>query len=236
MKRKLRLPVLLALAAVLLAAVLFLMKQTEKKVTVGDFSGMTKSQVEQWEEEHNAQDNVVFMYRYRETVPVDDVISQSIGPGTKISKKEFVVVTLSNGPDPNEKIELPDFSGYTIDQVKAWFEENEFKNVTYESEIHDELSENMFCGMDVDAGKRVTAAKEITVKYSVHDHTGEVLLPDFTDMNIQQILEWGQKNNIYISAYAEWSAELASGSFIRSDVTPDTWIDEWSTIVVVYAS
>ena len=121
-----------ALLVVTIAAGIYYLN-TDAAITVLAFTGETKEDVQSWMSKNKLSDSrVSFEYQYDETAAQDSVISQSIAEGKTLSVKDVLVITLSNGPDPDKEVTLPDFTGKSQDEVSKWFDDNLFTNVTYE--------------------------------------------------------------------------------------------------------
>ncbi|WP_078556310.1 PASTA domain-containing protein [Bacillus alkalicellulosilyticus] len=86
----------------------------EKNITVPDFSGKTRTEVEQW-----AETNEIDM-KYEEedsnNVEVDVVISQSISPEEKIAKRDKMKVVVSLG----KAVVVPNFAEMTMEEAMSY--------------------------------------------------------------------------------------------------------------------
>ena len=59
-------------------------------------------------------------YDYSDSVEKGMVISQTVEPGTKASAGTSISITVSNGPKPEEKIEIQNFVGQPVSALKSW--------------------------------------------------------------------------------------------------------------------
>lgn len=59
-------------------------------------------------------------YDYSDSVEKGMVISQTVEPGTKASAGTSISITVSNGPKPEEKIEVQSFVGQQESALKSW--------------------------------------------------------------------------------------------------------------------
>ena len=93
----------------------------QKEVSLIDFTGMSRNDVEDWIAENSiSADEVTYAYEYSETIAKDIVISQSVPAGQPLDGK-IVTITLSNGVDPQAEITLIDFTGMSLADIQQWF-------------------------------------------------------------------------------------------------------------------
>lgn len=210
----------------------------EKEYPMKDFTGKSQKDVETWVSENQIpSDLVIYTYVYNDEIAKGNVISQSVRAGSGISKNNLVTIRISEGTDPDRKVTIPDFSGKSLDEIKKWFTDNGFANVTYNTEIHDDLKEDTFVSVNPSAGTAVHINDPVTVITSVKssDSSGSVTVPDFTGYTYDQIIAWAEENSIYIQVLHEDSDTVASGTFIHADVPAGTSVDPGSTITVTLA-
>lgn len=134
-------------------------------VTVPDFSGKAQRIVEIWAKKNNLTDQIKFEEEYSDDVLTDCVISQS---ARKLSSNGTLTFTLSQGPDPDQEVQLPDFSGKKKDEIEAWFESNDFSMVTYTYTDSQDLDDDVFVSMDPSAGTKTKRSAAITVTLAKH--------------------------------------------------------------------
>ena len=59
---------------------------------------------------------------FKEISAKDKVVSQSITPGKKVDKDTEITIVVSKGPKPEEKINIPNLSGQTLEGARALLE------------------------------------------------------------------------------------------------------------------
>lgn len=134
-------------------------------VTVPDFSGKAQRIVEIWAKKNNLTDQIKFEEEYSDDVLTDCVISQS---ARKLSSNGTLTITLSQGPDPDQEVQLPDFSGKKKDEIEAWFASNDFSRVTYTYTDSQVLDDDVFVSMDPSAGTKIKRSSAVTVTLAKH--------------------------------------------------------------------
>lgn len=134
-------------------------------VTVPDFRGKAQRIVEIWAKRNNLTDQIKFEEEYSNDVLTDCVISQS---ARKLSSNGTLTFTLSQGPDPDQEVQLPDFSGKKKDEIEAWFASNDFSKVTYTYTDSQDFDDDIFVSMDPSAGTKIKRSAAVTVTLAKH--------------------------------------------------------------------
>ena len=62
------------------------------------------------------------IYDYNDDVEKGKVVSQSLTPGKKVDKGATIILEISNGPKPEEKVSVPNLSGLTLEGARALLE------------------------------------------------------------------------------------------------------------------
>lgn len=235
MSLKLKLGFKIALAAVLTAgagtgAYAVYTVNASDSIDVPDFSGKAQRIVEIWAKKNNLEDQVKFEQEYSDDVLSDCVISQS---ARKVSSDGILTFTISQGPDPDKEVELPDFSGKKKDEIEAWFADNYFSNVTYTyANVTDQdLEDDMFVSMDPTAGTKAKRSDAITVTLA----TTEIVAPDFSSMSKDDIQKWGDENGVTISFTEKESQILSDGDIMEISAKAGDKLKKGDTVTVTIA-
>lgn len=235
MSLKLKLGMKIALAAILTAgagtsAYAYYAVNASDSIDVPDFTGKAQRIVEMWAKKNDLEDQVKFKEEYSDDVLGDCVISQS---ARKVSSKSTITFTLSQGPDPDKEVELPDFAGKKKDEIEAWFADNYFSNVsyTYTYVSDQDLEDDMFVSMDPAAGTKAKRSDAITVTLA----TTEVVAPDFSSMNKDEIQKWGDENGISITFTEQESQILNDGDIMEISVKAGDKLRKGDTVTVTIA-
>ncbi len=180
-----------------------------------DFTDQTKKDVQAWAQENEVGDeSLQFEYAFDEEKAKDTVLSQSIPAGEFLEAGELLTVTLSDGPDPDKELELPDFTGKKLEEIQKWFTDNLFKNVTFATEETDEIEEGVFVSMEP-ASAKAKRSDKITVKTAVPVPEPEgIEVPELSRLSLAEIEDWGWQNGIYIYYEYQVNDIVPTGTFI----------------------
>lgn len=240
MKRKIRLQgkLLIALAVVLCIAgtsvgVLALTSTSVSGVKVGNFVGKDKKVVETWRKKNDVDKNqIAYAYAYDEDKDTDIVLKQSVKAGNTLKSDETLKVTVSKGADPNKEFELPDFTGKEEKEIKKWFTDNKFTNVTYTYEINSDVENGKFISMDHETGSKVKRSETITVTICTPLDAEQVEVPELSGISKADLDSWAATNRINISYIERASDTIAEGEIISISVDKGDRLNAGDTITV----
>ena len=108
------------------STVTMLVSQGSNKKTVPDVRGMADATAQSTIKSYGFNVGTV-TYDYSDSVEKGMVISQTVEPGTKASAGTSISITVSNGPKPEEKIDIQNFVGQQESALANWAEKNELK-------------------------------------------------------------------------------------------------------------
>ena len=101
------------------STVTMLVSQGSDKKTVPDVRGMADATAQSTIKSYGFNVGTV-TYDYSDSVEKGMVISQTVEPGTKASAGTSISITVSNGPKPEEKIEIQNFVDQPVSALKSW--------------------------------------------------------------------------------------------------------------------
>lgn len=226
---------LVTLAGITAASIgtLFILQTNAESVTVENFVGKDKEEVEAWIEENEiAESSIAFTYDYSEKEDKNIVLSQSIKAGEILGDNEVLVIDVSKGADPDTEFTLPDFTGQKEDAIKKWFSDKKFTAVSYVYEENEEKETGDFISITPDAGTSVKRSEEVTVTL-VNNEKTEVTVPDFSLYSASEIEQWANDNKINVSLAYDYSDTISEGSVISVSVNTGDVIHAGDTITVV---
>lgn len=205
-------------------------------VEVPDFVGEREDDVQEWgllNDIYVREDEVYELEKEEGTV-----ISQSPSGGERIFSEDEVQVTISKGPDPQEELELPDFSELTPREAEEWKEEKRADNIIIDQEFDEEVDKNELMEKEFrDSG--VTAEEyrredRLVLTYSRGEEEIEkdIEVPDFEEEEKTEAEEWADTEEVELEVETDYSDTVPEGEIIRQDTTPETEIAEGDEFIV----
>lgn len=111
--------------------------QFPQRAVVENFYGKKISDVIAWANENDILVEQVF--EYSDSLEQYFVLSQDTAPGTIAKKVDKIVITVSDGPNPEKKTNIPNMIGWNVEQVLEFAEEHFLTSVTIDFEINDRI-------------------------------------------------------------------------------------------------
>ncbi|GIO22772.1 PASTA domain-containing protein [Oceanobacillus sp. J11TS1] len=143
----------------------------EKNITIPDFTGKPKEEVEKWAETNEIE--MTYEEADSESVEAGNIISQSEAPDEKIAKRDEMKVVVSVG----EAIVVPNFGEVTPEEAAMNYPD---LNVTVKQVFHADVSYGTMIAQSIEPDTKLTEKddKNITVTYSqgkpyLHDFRGQ---------------------------------------------------------------
>jgi beta-lactam-binding protein with PASTA domain len=202
------------------AATYFYMDSITK--VIPDLSSSNIFDVQHWMEENNlTTEQVIITKEYNEDVDVDQVISQSIEAENNLADEPLTII-ISKGKDPNLVIDLIDFTDMNEDDIKSWFTENLFIDVTVEYEASIDIETEKLIRINVEETAKRSEMIVITMSVGSKSIGIEIIIPDFADYTKANIEAWSNTNNIEINYAYAYSDDIEKGKVIMQDPKANT--------------
>lgn len=225
------------IGTILLLLAFFLWYQMNH-VRIPDFEGKTLSEARVW----GARNKIEFVPTmvFSKEFPETQVIRQDPAPDRKIRKGTEVEVDVSKGPDPDERLPLPDFANLNYEEAQQWVQQEKATGVSlilqYDALIpRYEHLKTEFRSPDVteDNYQRKDAA---IVYYSRGEEQFEknINVPDFSRKAKAEVDSWASTNGIKVTYNEQTSSNVDQGFIISQSISSGTKIarnDEFSVTV-----
>ncbi len=212
-------------------------KSGDTKVSLIDFTGMSRDAVEAWRTENSiSSDELKYAYEYNETVAKDIVISQSIPAGETLDGRNLTV-TLSNGVDPQAEITLIDFTGMSLADIQQWFVNEHFEKVSVEYVYDPAIPVGQFVGTSAADGKACRDEPIVIQVSGDPEQAGvAVTMPDMTGWTQDQAELWANTNQITIDYSTQKSETIPAGYVATQAPIPNTEIIKGDHVQVSISS
>ena len=113
----------------------------EEEIYVNDFINHPYSEVVEWADKYKIE--LTTLHEYSDTVEINHVIMQEYGIETLVSDVKKIKVTISDGPNPYKEIIVPNFTGFSFDDVMKYIKENHLTNVEIDFAISDKARDTV---------------------------------------------------------------------------------------------
>ncbi|KAF1296764.1 PASTA domain-containing protein [Enterococcus sp. JM4C] len=221
---------------VVVCAILFTVYYQVTHVKVPDFAKKELSEARTWTSENDVKLKVDQIYDFEAEPNV--IIKQSVAKDKKIKKGNELVITASLGPDPEQKIALPEFKDFSVEAARDWIAENKAENVTLIEEYNDKIEDGVFIksqfsNKDLDPAEYARKDK-LQVYYSKGKEVFEknIEVPDFKGKNKAEVQEWATKNGVKLEAATAFSDTVEMEKVLSQETAKGTKIAKNDTFKI----
>lgn len=205
-------------------------------VKVPDFKAKEVASVRTWGNDEGVKIDVKQEYNFE--TEINFVISQSVAADKKIRKGKTLEIVSSLGPDPEEKISLPDFSKMDKTAAAEWVSENKAENVTIIENYDNKLKKGAYIKQEFankDLKPENYMRKDRLMIYfskgkEVFEKNIDVL--EFKGKAVADVEEWAKKNEVKLKLVKDFSQTVADGIVISQEIAKGQKISKDEEFIV----
>lgn len=208
------------------------------QVQVPDYVNKPLSELKSWANRNNV--TLETEYQYSLEMFKDYIVEVTPAAGSNIQKGSIMRVVVSNGADPDEKIQVPDFTGSSYSQIQEWLNTNKINNLRITYDNNDEIPVNQFIKV-VFNDKTINSDTYTRKDYGlIYISNGPVVyeknieVPDWTttNMSVSAAEAWGLEKDVEIIVKLVNSTSVPLNGIINQSVSPKTMVSKKSKITV----
>lgn len=158
---------------------------------VPNFYKQNLDDVLKFSKENNVKLNII--YEYSDNVKEYTVISQKIDPGTSLKKVKDISVIVSDGPDPEKVMTVPNMLGWDTEKVLKFINESFLSNVNVIFTKSEE-KQNTVISQSKNGDVKRNEKLELTFSQGTEDLLVPVEIIDFTNKSLFESTLWLAKN------------------------------------------
>ncbi|MCI9233865.1 MAG: PASTA domain-containing protein [Bacilli bacterium] len=202
--------------------------------TVGDFSNVSINEVVKWANKNHI--TLEQTYEYSDSIESDYVISQNIPANTLVKEVKTLEVVVSNGPNYESIVSIPNMVGWNIDDVVSKIKELKLNHVNIEYNFNEAIEKDI--AYEQDKSGEIRRNEEITIKFSLGNEADlkPVNLKDLIDLEEFDAILWLKRNGIKYEISYEFSNDIKSGNVISTTPESGTLIHQSEITVQVVIS
>ena len=232
-KRKLMKYGIIGTASVAIAVLVFFLVRMLNSVEVPDLVGQEyEPRVQTWALSNQVavQSQPAYSLEFAEGI----VMAQNREPGSSMARRSVIIVTVSEGPNMDEEITLPDnLEEMTRGQITTWQRENHV-NITFRDEASAEVETNYVIRVEVPAAVDIDnflRRDSLIIYISTGPET--VQIGNMTGNNREQVNTFIE-NNPLIDVEIEYVAHetIARGTVLRQSHAPGTRLSSGETFTL----
>ncbi len=191
-------------------------------VKMPDFADKSIIDVKKWANDNRMELEVKQGYSLKEEANV--VMKQDVNSGKNVKKGQVIKFTISEGPNPEEVIKLPDFKKLSQEEANQFVTKNKAENLNILTEYSDKIEKGKFTKVEF-SDKEVTAdtykrRDSVNLYYSKGKETFEknITVPDFTGKMKNEVEEWANKNGVAMTYEEADSDKVEEGKILSQNI------------------
>lgn len=188
-----------------------------------DFTGKNLSEVLDYTTKNNI--TVEQVYEYSDNIEEYHIISQNIAPKTLLKDVDELQLTISNGPNYDKEIILPNMVGWNIDDALKTIEENFLNNVEVNYTINEEIERDIIINQNINGQMKRSDALILEVSLGSEAALVPVAMIDLKGQTLFEATLWLKRNGIQYQLQYEFSEEVPRNTVISQNEQVGTMID-----------
>ena len=206
------------------------------KIEMPNFVGQSKNDVAAWVKQQGIEaSGIVFSDEYNFDNSEGTILTQSIPAGKKVKNNVKLNFTLSLGPDPEEKISVPDLQSMEKEDIQDWISKNKLLKTKISTAYNDNVAENNVIDYSFSGCEEDTFTRGCTLKINVSKGSapaGQVTVEDFVKKSYEAAEAWAKSKKVNIEKVEQYSDKVDSGLVISQSIASGKTMKEGETLVV----
>ncbi len=207
------------------------------KITMPEFAGKNISEVSSWARQNKiANTSIATVEEYSLEYADDVVISQTIAAGKKIKADTPITLTVSKGPDPDEKVDFPDIRSMTMPELQEWKDENQLLKTKITTQYSSIVENGGVISYDLKnvSESDFTRGTTLSIVCSKGEApVGQVTVEDFRNKTLAEAEQWAANKKVSIQKQEQFSDAVQPGYIISQTPSSGTAMKQGDTMTVV---
>lgn len=191
---------------------------------VEDFTNKSLTEVIKWSEANHIELNQI--YEYSELVKEYKIVSQSAPKDTLIKNVKKLTVVISEGPNPDKEIVIPNMVSWNVDKVVKYINSNHLNNVKVNFEVSDKIKNTL---IDQNKSGSVKRSDEIVLTFSLGDEEEDIKDIKIIDLKNKSLLEaeiFFKQNRLDYEIEYDFSNYVKRGFVVKTDKEVGTLLNK----------
>jgi len=205
----------------------------ERQETVPDFVSKSLTEVVKW-----ANKNEITLNQIYETSDITEeygIISQDVMAGTLLKNIEELTVVVSEGPNLDKEVIVPNFIGKNVDDVIKFVEDNFLSNVSIDFEFSD-IARDEIMSQDKSGQMKRNDQVNFVASLGSEEDLSSVDMKDLTGSDLFHAITWIKRFGFSYTLEYEYSDTVEKGFVLKQNQEQGTNIDPKTTEIVLTIS
>ena len=237
-KKPINVKLIAILAVVLLAlGILAYFLFFAPKIEMPNFVGKTKADVAAWVKQQGIEaSGIIFEEEYNFDYDEGQILTQSVKDGKKVKKNVKINFTQSLGPDPAERISVPNIETMDKEDIQNWINDNKLAKTRIMTAFNDEIPEGSVIDYSFSGCEEDSFTRGCTLKINVSKGAapaGTVQVEDFEKKPFETVEAWAKSKKIVLNKTETYNDKVESGYVISQSIGSGKTMKEGETLTVV---
>lgn len=205
-------------------------------IVVTNFIGQQKEDAVAWIRQQNIESNgIVFREEYDFDNDENIIIGQDPIDG-KVTMDAKMTFVISKGPDPSEKINVPNFIGMDKTDITEWINKNKLLSTKINTTYSDTIENNKFIKADYTDCDEYSFTRGCSLKISISKGpkpADEVEMQNFVKKNIEELEVWAASKKINIEIVKSYSDSYPENQIMAQSAKEKDIIKVGDTVTVL---
>lgn len=200
---------------------------------IGDLTNKSINEIIKWTSQNNIK--LKQTYEYSESIEENKIIAQDQKSDTLVKDIKTLSVIVSDGPNLESIVNIPNMIGWNIDDVIKKIKEKKLSNVQIEFNFSDLTKDTAY---EQSRSGDMRRNEELILKFSLgnKENLKPVPLKDLVNMEEFDATVWLKRNGIKYEITYEFDEKIEKGKVISTNPIKETVIDQNTTTVKIIIS
>lgn len=200
---------------------------------IGDLTNKSINEIIKWTSQNNIK--LKQTYEYSESIEENKIIAQDQKSDTLVKDIKTLSVVVSDGPNLESIVNIPNMIGWNIDDVIKKIKEKKLSNVQIEFNFSDLTKDTAY---EQSRSGDMRRNEELLLKFSLgkKEDLKPVPLKDLINEEEFDAVVWLKRNGIKYEITYEFDEKIEKGKIISTNPIKDTVIDQNTTTVKLVIS
>ncbi|MDD6468041.1 MAG: PASTA domain-containing protein [Erysipelotrichaceae bacterium] len=197
--------------------------------TLPNFYNMNIQDAKEWAD--NFEIEIIEQYENSDVIEKYHVFGQSVNAGTLIDDVKTLELIISDGPNYDKSIVIPQMLGWTLDEVKEFIKENFLThvNITFQ---HSE--EEQYIVIEQDRYGKMFRRDEINLNFSLNENMlKDIAMIDLTNQSEFEATLWLMMNGIPYTITRDFSSSVDRDFVISQSIKASEIVNKDSNVELV---
>lgn len=207
-----------------------------RRVPVKDFTGRSIAEMRKWASEAGLVLDEQLVYS--EEIDEDTIISQDVEEGKRLSPKSIISVVISQGTDPEEKVEVPNLMTMTAAQIREWINSQNLMATKISEENSDTVARGdviRYAFGSVSVSEETFRRNDVLTIYvskGSAESQSTLKMPLMDGKTRTYAEKWATDNKVTVKFVEQASETVADGVIISQNVEAGQSVDASTNIVL----